>query len=201
MKLEDQVAALAEVGLMLNEGITIDDLLISWSRSDYEHTPFDMVLFAYGSEVEGEPWGRYICDSAWNFDAECIDDNGSYEEIVNQFHRITGKRKTLEDLIDKVDIEAEIAQLHYTVDGVKRDFDITVDNDWADSKTCTAIMDDMSDDEHEFYAKENGQAVVWFYMKPENAHTLNALANNVFGLDKKPTVVIAKKAKPWWQFW
>ncbi len=190
MKLEKQIEKLAELGLVLNQGISIDSLLTSYPREEYEKKPFDLILFLYGDEVEEEPWGRYICDSAWNFDAECIEDHGDYVAIVKQFHRITGKKKRLEDLSDSVDLEAEKAYLSYTLDGIRREFDIRVDNDWVDPETAEAIMDDMCEEGYGFYAKDNGQAAVWFYMTPANAKILNALAANVFGLDPKP----------WWKF-
>jgi hypothetical protein len=62
MKLETQIAKLADLGLPLNPGITVDDFLISWSRQDYEKKPFDTILFTYGMEVEQKPWGRFFCD-------------------------------------------------------------------------------------------------------------------------------------------
>ena len=191
MKLEKQIEKLTELGLPLNDGITQDDFLLSWSREEYEETPFDLILFSFGSEVEDEPWGRFFCDRAWNFDVECIEDNGDYVEIVKQFHRITGKKKQLDELSDHVDIEASQASLSYTVDGLKRELDIKVDNDWADPDTVQLIMQDMTEQGFEFFGKDNGQATVWFYMTPENAQALNSLANNVFGLDKKA----------WWKLW
>ncbi len=48
MKLEKQLAKLAELGLALDPGITIDDLLHSFDREEFEEEPFDLVLFALG---------------------------------------------------------------------------------------------------------------------------------------------------------
>ncbi len=41
MKLEQQLAKLAEFGLALDPGITIDDLNHSFKREDYEQEPFN----------------------------------------------------------------------------------------------------------------------------------------------------------------
>jgi len=73
MILEKQLGVLAELGLRLNEGVTVDDLFYSYDRNQYETNPFDLILFVFGSEVERKPWGRNICDRAWNFDTEFID--------------------------------------------------------------------------------------------------------------------------------
>ncbi|WP_279239794.1 hypothetical protein [Scytonema sp. UIC 10036] len=40
MTLEQQLEKLAELGLTLNEGVTIDDLLYSFDREDYEKNLF-----------------------------------------------------------------------------------------------------------------------------------------------------------------
>jgi hypothetical protein len=68
LKLEDQLAQLATIGLALNPGITVDDVLYSFDRKEYEKRPFDLVLFIFGAEVEREPWGRPFCSRVWNFD-------------------------------------------------------------------------------------------------------------------------------------
>jgi len=57
MRLEEQLAKLADLGLKLDDGITVDDLLYSFGREDYEKRPFDLILFVLGIEVEREPWG------------------------------------------------------------------------------------------------------------------------------------------------
>ena len=191
MELEEQVKKLSEIGLSLNEGITVDHLLLSFSREQYEAAPFDLILLAYGLEVEEKPWGRFICDQAWNFDVEAIEDNGSYVDIVNQFHRITGQAKRVDGLQDMVNIEESRAKLEYEVDGVKRSLEPVVDNDWADVQVVTTIMGDLSEDGYDFYPKDNGQSSVWFYLSDKKALALNNLANNVFNLSNKP----------WWKIW
>lgn len=191
MKLEAQIEKLAELGLPLNPGITVEDLLVSWPREEYEQAPFDTILFTYGIEVEEKPWGRFFCDRAWNFDAECICADGDYAAIVRQFHRISGRQKLLEELSDHVDLESGRARLQFTIEGTRRWFEPRVDNDWVDPEVAAAIMQDMRGEGYDFYGKDNGQATVWFYMTPGNASVLNTLAGNVFGLDKKP----------WWRIW
>lgn len=191
MKLEEQIEKLSEIGLVLNEGVSIDDLLISFSRDEYESTPFDLILFVYGIEIEEEPWGRFICDKAWNFDVEAIEDNGSYINIVKQFHRISGRSKCIERLADLVDVEKSHAELHYEIDGVERKFEPVVDNDWADAGVVEAIMNDLKEPGYDFYPKGNGQASIWFYLSERQALELNKIANNVFGLNRKP----------WWKVW
>lgn len=191
MKLEDQIEKLGELGLPLNDGIKVSDFLLSWSREEYENIPFDLVLSMYGNEIEEEPSGRFFCDRAWNFDHECIEANGDYIAIVRQFHRITGREKELDQLSDRVNWETKQASLQYTIEGVRRDFEIEMNDDWVDPKIAQIVIDDFRGDGFAFYGKDNGQATVWFYMAPENALCLNLLAGNVFGIKKKR----------WWKIW
>ena len=72
VKLEVQLAKLAALGFKLEDGITVDDILYSFDRKDYEKEPYDLILSVLGSEVEREPWDRWICSRVWNFDTECI---------------------------------------------------------------------------------------------------------------------------------
>lgn len=176
--LEEQLATLSQLGLSLNPGVTIDDLLVSWDRASYESQPYDLVLIAMGSEVEREPWGRPVCDRVWNFDVECIEDTGSYVAIVERLCRVAGMPNLITDLEDLVDFDQQIAWLKYTIDGRPRHFDIPLDDDWADPQTVSTVMSDIERDGRQFYAKDNGQASVWFYLDPSTAEKLNALTGN-----------------------
>ncbi len=191
MKLETQIEKLAQIGLPLNEGISIGDFLASFDHSEYEKKPFDLILFVYGIEVEEAPWGRFFCDRAWNFDTECIEDNGDYVSIVRNFHRITGLAKSLSDVTDQVDMENGKARLQYTIDGEQRSYDIIVDDDWADPETVSSIMEDLKVEGFDFYPKDNGQASIWFYLNSDEAKQLNLLAGNIFKIE----------SKPWWKIW
>lgn len=176
--LEQQLETLAQLGLPLNHGVTIDDLLYSWDREEYESQPYDTVLFMLGSEVEREPWGRNICDSAWNFDVECIEDTGDYVRIVQNLCRVAGMPDLITDAEDFVDIANETAWLKYKIDGETRQYNVAVDNDWADPETVGSIMEDIERDGKRFYAKDNGQASIWFYLDKSTADKLNRLTRN-----------------------
>lgn len=176
--LEEQLETLSQFGLALNDGVTVDDLLYSWDRQDYENQPYDTLLFMLGSEVEREPWGRNVCDRAWNFDVECIEDTGSYVTILENLCRVAGIPDLITDVEDFVDIENETAWLKYTIDGRQRHFNIPVDNDWADPETVSAVMRDIERDGKRFYGKDNGQASIWFYLDQTAADRLNALTGN-----------------------
>jgi hypothetical protein len=140
MKLETQLEKLAELGLSLNEGVTIDDLLYSsLDRSTFEDNPFDPILHALGIEVEREPWGRWMCDRVWNFDTECIYATGDYVNIVKRLCLLTGNTE-LVDINDFFDLEANSAWLEYTIDGRNQRHAIEINDDWADTLALTYVM-------------------------------------------------------------
>lgn len=178
MTLEQQLAKLAELGLKLNDGITIDDLLYSFGREDYEERPFDLILFALGVEVEREPWERSFCSRVWNFDTECIYSTGDYVGIVKRLCQVAGQPDRLEHISDFVDIDAGKAWLKYKVDDTDRNWPVEVNDDWADTLTLNYVMEDIERDGCRFYFKDNGQAMVLFYLDCQTVAELNRLSNN-----------------------
>lgn len=178
MTLEQQLAKLAELGLKLDDGINVDDILFSFDRKDYEERPFDLILFVLGIEVERAPWGRLVCSRVWNFDTECITSTGDYVRIVNRFCQVAGQPDCLKDVSDFVDIDAGKAWLKYKVDGTEQNWPVEVNDDWADTLTLNYVMYDIERGGHRFYFKDNGQAMVLFYLDSKAAAELNRLSNN-----------------------
>ena len=118
--LERQLSELSTLGLSLNEGVSIDDLLYSFKREEYEERPYDLILFVLGIEVEREPWDRCVSSQAWNFDHECITNTGDYTKIAKRLCQIAGNPSVLTNIHDHFDRENDIAWIEYTADGVKR---------------------------------------------------------------------------------
>jgi hypothetical protein len=175
ISLEDRVAALQDIGIKLNTGLTVDDLLIHLDRSDFTYSN---LIFAYGIEIEEEPWGRFYSDQVWDFDTECIVDNGDYVAIVEHLVRLTGYKNLLEDAKDKIDFGAPTAQLSYRIGTIHRELNIPMRDDWVDGDTVHQMMRDImavSDDGRAFYGIDNGQAMILFYISEEQAQRLNAL--------------------------
>lgn len=176
--LETQIDALREAGLSLNPGRTIDELLTSWPRADYERDPYNLIFFMYGCEVEAEPWGRAFCARGWNFDMECLTTAGDYVYAFTEIVRITGQPQIATDMSDDFDIDAETATISYTLNGRKTALRAIVDNDWADPEAVTAFVRDIEaaiGDGRHFWASDNGQASVLFFLTDAEAARINAL--------------------------
>ncbi len=175
MKLETQIEKLAEIGLHLSDGVTVDDIVYSFPRQEFEDNPFDLILFSYGIEVEREPWGRRVSMQVWNFDTECIVGTGSYVAILKEFARITGEPERLTELDDFVHMEDREAWLEYCIDGRRQRWDVDVIDDWADTLALNYVMDDIERDGHRFYFRDNGQAMVLFYLDLPSVTVLRSL--------------------------
>ena len=83
---------------------------------------------------------------------------------------------------DSVDIESGNAWLKYEIDGNQRNWTVEVNDDWADRMTISYLLDDIERDGNRFYYKDNGQAMILFYLDSETAKKLNELTNNALEL-------------------
>jgi hypothetical protein len=175
LELEAQLVKLAELGLVLNVGIEIEDLLYSLDRSELEAEPFLPLISLLGIEVERAPWGRRICDRVWNFDTECINASGDYMKIVQKLGLLSGSPDDLLEIVDRV--EEDAAWLEYIIEGRKRHWSIELNDNWADMMTLSYVMEDLQRDGKQFYSIDNGQAMILFYLDPETATKLGELCN------------------------
>ncbi|MCP9960173.1 MULTISPECIES: hypothetical protein [Streptomyces] len=175
MKLETQISRLAELGLPLATGRTVDDLLHSLPRDVFERRPYEVLLSVLGAEVEEEPWGRWFCDRAWNLDAECVHGPGAYAGIARQLCRIAGRPDAFTDVRDHVDLEAEEAWIEYAVDGRVRRWSAEVHDDWADMMVVSYLMDDLERDGRRFWTREGGQIVNLYFLDEAAARGVNGL--------------------------
>lgn len=178
MTLEQQLEALSALGLSLNPGISIDDLLQRMPRSDYEERPFDAILFVLGDEVDSEPRGRSFCSRVWFFDTECIYSTGDYKNIVERLCEVAGHAKThFSNLDDHVDSDDEEAWLSYTKpDGTVRHWSAEFADDWADMVVVSEVMTDLETQEARFYVKNSGQAMLVFFLSEDAAQELGRLS-------------------------
>lgn len=60
MRLEDQLAALSDLGLRMAPDRSIADLEISWPREDYESDPFRLLLSRLGGEGRARTVGPAV---------------------------------------------------------------------------------------------------------------------------------------------
>jgi hypothetical protein len=98
--------------------------------------------------------------------------------IVKRLCEVSGSADCLDDIRDFVDLESGSAWLKYKVNGTDRDWPIEVNDDWADTLTLSKVMNDIQRDGYRFYFKDNGQAMVLFFLDSATAQELNRLSCN-----------------------
>ncbi|RFB78956.1 hypothetical protein [Methylovirgula sp. 4M-Z18] len=178
MRLEDQIEKLAALGLELDKGVTVDDLLYSYPREDYESSPFNLILLMFGSEVEREPWGRNICSRAYDLDMECISSDEDYVRIAERLCLVAGREGALADIQCSLDFKSDTGWLEYGVDDARRRRSIKIDSDWADPDVIEHVLRDLQRDGKRFFGLDNGQGSVYFYLDDATALELNRLSGD-----------------------
>lgn len=173
--LEEQLDSLANLGISLEPEITINDLLHSFAREEYEKKPYDLVLGMLGSDVESEPWERPFSTNIWNCDFERIYNDGDYIEIVNKLSALTGESNLLSNVEDKVDFDNNIAWLKYNINGNDKHYKIVLNNDWIDPDVIDEIILDLERDGKHFFGINCGQATLFLYLDAESASNFKKL--------------------------
>jgi hypothetical protein len=131
--LEEKLEALASCGITLRPEFSIDDLLSSWDRAEYEEPGFELTLVGIGMTQEEPPW-KPRSENLWHFDTECIEDHGAYAAIAKRMVELAGGSLPLTDIEDYVDIEECKAWLSFKLESKSIKIDLAVEDDWVDSK-------------------------------------------------------------------
>jgi hypothetical protein len=137
--LEEKLAVLAGSGLSLAPPFTVQDLLESWPREQYEKPGYAMALVGLGMTEERPPW-RNHCVNAWHIDTECIEDEGSYARIAERLAELTQGALVLGSVRDHVDLEAGVANLDFEHAGKAVHLDFEVNDDWVDPAVFTHFV-------------------------------------------------------------
>lgn len=129
--LDGQLEALAVAGIVVNHGVTEDDLTAFESRGDLEQGPYVGLVEVLGGELEREPYTS-LADSLWMCDFERIEGHGAYREVIERLERMTGSVLGLSEITDFVDLESNTAWVEFNLNGTKVRWDAVVDGDWLD---------------------------------------------------------------------
>ena len=182
VKLEEQLERLGEFGITLNQGMTVDDLLISFPRQSYESEPYQLLLTMLGGEKEEEPYER-ISDHIIYLDTECIENKGDYVKIAEMIDKLTGGELGLKDLEDEIETASGKARLSFKIEDKSYEWHATVNDDWLDPHILTKFAQLFLERGMEgrlccHYFE--GQDQLLLYIKPEQLDKLNQLTKLKF---------------------
>ena len=133
---EDQLKVLADCGITLSPSVSPEALLQSFSREEYEKSPYRLLMCVMGGEGESEIQAGetgYPSDMIWHFDTECIEDHGDYAAIARRLSVLAHPALSIEDVQDYVNVEHGEAWLSFKLDGQTYKWIAQVDNDWVDA--------------------------------------------------------------------
>lgn len=181
--LETQLSNLATCGIRLAEGVTTDDLLESYSRDCLEEPPYEMLLYAMGSELEQGPSGPVSVD-VYHLDTECIEDEGAYVYLFERLVGLTNRELKVESVVDS--LTHERAELRFEMDGEQFRWEFRVENDWIDPaliEKFDALLQQKRSGRRLATLVTDGQDTLLVCQSPSNIKRLNALTGMVFVVD------------------
>ena len=132
--LEEQLAALAELGVRMSDGAEEEDLFAFESREELEAEPFGRLAEALARSLERPPWTP-IADRLWLCDLECIEDDGAYVEVVERLERMTEHALGLDQVEDRVSLDEPdggVAWVQFAHRGETVRWELEVADDWCD---------------------------------------------------------------------
>ena len=177
--LEDRLEALSQFGIKLNKDASIEDLLVSGDRSEYESDSLALLLMMLGSEVEtGINSGAYFTNQLWNLDTERIEDSGDYWRIILRFDEMFENQLTLTKIQDKVDYDEQEAWVSFESNGKVYQADLEFDDDWMDPNVLKLIIAAATDAGTERIlgiGEPDGQSMNLCVMTPQQMKQLNML--------------------------
>ena len=136
---EEQLSVFKNLGFVLNEGASEQDIIEKWGKEKLENEPYSLFYMSLGDEVDREPWTP-ITDQCWHFDVEAIDGEGAYITIIEDLKRLSGGELNFENISDIVDWDNRKAAVSFELNGDKYSWDLKINRDYADPYLFSKIV-------------------------------------------------------------
>ena len=132
LAIEKQLSVLAECGISLSDGISVeDDLLAEWSREHFESEPYSALLCTLGSST-AEEQPRLFTNNVWHFDTECIYDGSDYVRLVKRVAALAGDDLPIVSIEAEVNAEEGYSRVAFSIDGEDVNWELGWNGDWVD---------------------------------------------------------------------
>jgi len=131
-KFDSAYSVFKTLGFKLNEGILVDDIYNK--DHNYSNKAFETIYDQFGYYLDGrEPLYKPISNKCWLMHHKFIEDENSYNEIMENFSRITNGEITFEDIEVLCD-ERDNWHLTFSCNNKKYSWDFEVNRKWIDIK-------------------------------------------------------------------
>lgn len=137
---ENQLKVFTDLGYLINDGITNDDIINIWGKERIGSGPFVILYLSLGSEIFKDGNRIFITDNCWHFDTECIEDTGSYVSIIKNLGRISNGELDFKNISDIVDWDNEKASISFEINNDIYDWELEFYDDWVDPGLFTKIV-------------------------------------------------------------
>lgn len=144
--LEQKLDVLAGGGLSLAPPFTVEDLLESWPREEFEKPGYDLTLIGLGMSEKQPPWRNHSVN-VWHFDTECIEDTGDYVRIAKRMAELTQGPLVIENVRDQVNVDEGVANLDFEHCGEPVHIDFEVNDDWVDPSVFSHFIRLLAQDD------------------------------------------------------
>ncbi|MFC5471281.1 hypothetical protein ACFPPD_21560 [Cohnella suwonensis] len=176
---KNQINKFAELGITLNSGVELEDLLEENSEQSYESEPFDLLLLTLGGEIFKEEHFLIPSDNIWHFDTECIEDHGDYKAIIERLKKLTNL--DIHNIKDYIDIENEQAWVSFDYQNKTIKWDLNINDDWVDPEIFDKFTNLISKESDKTIVMASlGQDCLIAYMNEEKQKELNKLVKYNF---------------------
>ena len=139
MLLERQLETLVECGIRPAEGVGLNDLLARHRETEYERSPFTLLLRVLGSAPESDPQ-HWLSDNIWRLDIESIGGPGDYVRVAHRMAAMTEGALPIADVRDGIDPRQGVAWLEFTLEGTQNKWHARMEENWIDSRIMSNFV-------------------------------------------------------------
>jgi hypothetical protein len=134
-----QLETLAACGIRPNDGVELSDLLARHRETEYERSPYTLLLRVLGSAAENnaESW---LSNNIWLLDIESIAGPGDYARVGRRMASLTEGALPIGDVRDGIDPRQRVATLEFTLEGTHNKWHARVEENWIDSRIMSNFV-------------------------------------------------------------
>ncbi len=199
----EKLAALEQVGISLNDGITLETVAESWGMDALDSEDMQSFLHYISGYAEmdlddednddnndDEHWTR-LCRNLLNFDTECIEGNeGEYADKVSELAALAQGDLKLEDVKEKFDYEGlrdygnsfdfdkMLVTITFVFNGQPQELKFEQKSDWFDPRVMTKLdelLRESGSPRRFFGLPVDGQSALIGCLLPEQISKLSEL--------------------------
>lgn len=140
MLLDRQLELLATCGVRPNPGVGLADLLARHRESEYERSPFKLLLCVLGSDSEREPY-RPLSDNIWYLNVEYIAAPGDYVRLAHRMAILAADALPIAGVHDVIDLRRGMAALSFILSNREIKWHAKIEEGWIDRRIMTNFVD------------------------------------------------------------